>query len=258
MSRTIALLYGLVCYAVGFGGIAYAIGFLNNVVVPKSLDVGATTALSTALLVNVGLILLFGLQHSIMPRRSFKRALARVLPVWAERSLYVFASGAALAVIYAFWQPMPEVIWSVEAPTMRAALYGIQAFGWMLLVAATFMLDHFDLFGLRQVWAHVRGRPVEPLQFKTPALYRFVRHPIQLGVLVSFWATPEMTLGHLVFASAMSVYIVIALRFFEERDLLRDFGARYASYKEEVGMLMPRFPRTAKAYAQAQAQARAG
>lgn len=244
MSRSIALFYGLVCYLVGFGGLAYAMGFLNDIVVPRTLNEGLAGSLTTALVVNVGLVLLFGLQHSVMARRSFKRALARGFPAWAERSLYVLFSGVAFIVLYAFWQPLPGAVWTVEAPALRALLFGAQAFGWMVLVAATFMLNHFELFGLRQVWAHVRGRELEPSRFRTPGLYKFLRHPIQLGVLIAFWATPDMTLGHLVFAGAMTAYIVIALRFFEEPDLVRDFGDDYIAYRRQVGMLLPRLRRS--------------
>ncbi len=244
MSRSLALFYGLVCYLVGFGGLAYAMGFLNDIVVSRTLNGGVAGALAPALIVNIGLVLLFGLQHSVMARRSSKRVITRSIPAWAERSLYVFFSGAAFIALYALWQPLPEVVWTVEAPALRALLFGVQAFGWMVLVAATFMLNHFELFGLRQVWAHVQGREPGPSRFRTPGHYKFLRHPIQLGVLIAFWATPDLTLGHLVFAGAMTAYIVIALRFFEEPDLVKEFGDDYIAYRRQAGMFLPRLRRS--------------
>jgi len=243
MARIIASLYGLVCYLVGFGGLAYAMAFINDVVVPGTMNAGTSPSLAVALLVDVALVVLFGVQHSLMARGSFKRALSRVLPDWAERSLYVLLSGAAFIVLYVFWQPLPGFVWHVEAPALRLLLFGVQALGWALLVAATFMLDHLELFGLSQVRARLQGRAPDASSFRTPGLYRFVRHPIQLGVLIAFWATPDMTLGHLVFAASMTLYIVLALRWFEEPDLVAAFGDDYLAYRERVGMLLPRLRR---------------
>lgn len=239
-ARGIALLYGVLCYVIGFGGLAYAMAFLNDVLVPKTLNGEVAATGATAVLINVALVLLFGLQHSIMPRPWFKRALTRVLPAWAERSAYVCLSGVALIVLYVFWQPMPEVIWRAESPALRWALYGVQVLGWGVLVLATFMLNHFELFGLSQVWAFVRGRPRAASHFRTPGFYRRIRHPIQLGVMIAFLATPDLTHGHALFAGAFSIYILLALRCLEEPALRREFPEQYTTYQAQVPMLFPR------------------
>ena len=241
MSRILAFLYGALCYAIGFGSLVYAIGFLNNWLVPITIDGDLQSSGATAVAINLGLCMLFAIQHTVMARAGFKRALTRVLPAFAERSTYVLFSGLALVALYLFWQPMPATVWSLESPALRTLVFAVQAAGWGLLVAATFMLSHGELFGISQVAAYLRGTPLPPVVFKEPALYRFVRHPIQLGVLISFWATPDMSVGHLLLNVAISGYIYVALKFFEERDLVRQFGSTYTRYQRRVGMLFPRF-----------------
>ena len=248
MSRFLGLLYGFFSYALGLGSLVYAIFFLNNWLMPITIDggpdyEGAGAVTSTALLINLALCTLFAVQHSVMARKGFKRMLTRLLPNFAERSTYVLLTGVVLAVLYVFWQPMTETIWHVENPALRVALYALQAGGWTLLVAATFMLNHFELFGLTQVVAHARGQEAPLPFFREPGLYRFVRHPIQLGVLISFWANPDMSMGLLLLNVAISGYILVALRFFEEPALVREFGSRYIEYQNRVGMLLPRLRR---------------
>ncbi|MDF1700104.1 MAG: isoprenylcysteine carboxylmethyltransferase family protein [Planctomycetota bacterium] len=241
MSRIFGLLYGVICYAIGMGAITYLIFFLGGVFVPRTLDGGQAPALGVAVAVNVALLLLFALQHSVMPRRRFKTWLTRVVPPSCERSTYVLASGLALIVLYVGWQPMPGVVWSVEHEALRVALYILQGLGWTVLVAATFMLSHWELFGLAQVWAHVRGRSVPGPTFRMPGFYRHVRHPIQLGVLLGIWITPDMSAGRLLFCVAMTMYILAALVFLEEPDLVREFGDTYRRYRHRAGMLLPKF-----------------
>jgi protein-S-isoprenylcysteine O-methyltransferase Ste14 len=249
MSRIFGLVYGTLSYAIGLGSLVYAIFFLNNWLAPMTIDGGGGVALASGaagvLLINLVLCSLFAVQHSVMARRGFKRALTRLLPAFAERSTYVLFSGLVLVLLYLFWQPMPETIWHVETPAARVALYALQAAGWTLLVAATFMLSHTELFGLSQVLAHAKDAPLPAPRFREPGLYRFVRHPIQLGVLISFWATPDLSMGHLILNAAITGYIVVALRFFEEPDLVRQFGDTYRDYQDRVGMLLPRLRRRA-------------
>jgi protein-S-isoprenylcysteine O-methyltransferase Ste14 len=237
MGRIITLVYGVCSYAVFFLSFLYAIGFLGNVVVPKSLDSGPTGPLGTALLVDMGLLALFAVQHSVMARPAFKRLLTRVVSPAAERSTYVMASSAALILLFWQWQPLGGTVWEVEHPAGRAVLYGGFAIGWALVLAATFVINHFDLFGLRQTWRHFRGLPQEPLPFVTPILYRIVRHPLYVGWLLAFWSTPTMTLTHLLFAAVTTAYILVAIQL-EERDLM-DAHPEYAVYRRRVPMLVP-------------------
>lgn len=241
MSRAFGLAYGVFAYAIGFGSLAYAALFLNNIIAPRTIDAGAAPSLAVALAVNLGLAMVFAVQHSLMPRKTFKRWLTKMIPAYAERSTYVLASGLALIVLYLFWQPMPQTVWSLEGDGLRMAVWSLQGFGWVFLIAATFMLSHTELFGLKQVWAHAKGQPVAAPHFRMPGLYRFVRHPIQVGVLIIFWSTPDMSLGRLILCSAITGYVVVALVFFEEPDLIREFGDTYRGYRKRVGMLFPKF-----------------
>lgn len=242
MKRISVFVYGVVAYGAFFATFLYAIGFVGNLLVPKSIDAAPTVPLAQALLVNTLLLGIFALQHSIMARPAFKRLLTRVIPEPAERSTYVLASSLALIGLFVFWQPIGGVVWDVQDPIARAVLYGLFAFGWALVLITTFIINHFDLFGLRQVWLYLRGKPYTRLQFVTPGPYRIVRHPLYVGWLFAFWATPTMTAAHLFFAVVTTAYILIAIRL-EERDLVGEHGRSYANYRRRVPMLIPRLSR---------------
>ncbi|HVK52478.1 MAG TPA: isoprenylcysteine carboxylmethyltransferase family protein [Pseudoxanthomonas sp.] len=238
MKRTGILLYGLACYAVFFATFLYAIGFVGNLWVPKAMDSPRETSLGLALLIDLGLLSLFALQHSVMARPGFKRAWTRLIPESAERSTYTLLSSLALILLFWQWRPLGGVVWDVHNPVGRALLYAGFAFGWGLVLVATFLINHFDLFGLRQVWLQFRGRDYRPLPFKTPGPYRVVRHPLYVGWFFAFWCTPTMTLTHLLFALMTTAYILVAIRL-EERDLVAALP-EYSEYRKQVPMLLPR------------------
>ncbi|MFI5456080.1 MAG: methanethiol S-methyltransferase [Isosphaerales bacterium] len=238
MSRTLALAYGVASYLAFLAAFLYAAGFAGNLLVPKSMDSGPKDSLPVAVLVDLLLIGLFATPHSVMARPAFKRWWTRFVPPPLERSTYVLASSLLLGFLFWQWRPIPSVVWQVENAVGRLLLHAVFWTGWTIVLVSTFLIDHFDLFGLRQVYLYAAGRPYTPVGFKTSGLYRYVRHPIMLGFLLAFWATPAMTLGHLLFAAATTVYILVALQF-EERDLVSFHGERYQAYQKQAGMLLP-------------------
>lgn len=236
--RVATFVYGLLCYLVFFGTFLYAIGFIGDVMVPKSIDSGRTAPLGEALLINAALLTLFAVQHSTMARPWFKKMWTRIVPTQVERSTYVLLSSVLLILLFLLWEPIGGVVWKVEQPALRAVLYGLFALGFGLVLISTFLINHFDLFGLRQVYLYLLGKPYTQLRFGTPILYRHVRHPLYLGWLFAFWATPTMTIAHLVFAIATTAYIFLAIQF-EEKDLIDMFGEEYKRYKQKVPMIVP-------------------
>jgi protein-S-isoprenylcysteine O-methyltransferase Ste14 len=238
LQRTAVLLYGVVSYAIFFATFCYAAGFVGNFLVPKSMDSPVTDPFGLALAVNAGLLALFAVQHSVMARPVFKRWLARFLPEAAERSTYVLLSSLALIFLFVEWRPMGGVVWRVENQPLVGLLHAGFAFGWLLVLVTTFLINHFDLFGLRQSWKYFRGLPYRPLSFVTPGPYKFVRHPLYVGWLFAFWCTPTMTVAHLVFAIATTGYILVAIQL-EERDLIAHHGAEYIEYRKRTPMIIP-------------------
>jgi protein-S-isoprenylcysteine O-methyltransferase Ste14 len=241
----LAVAYGGACYLVFLTVFLYTIGFVGNLVVPTSLDTGSPPAPAEAVLVDLLLLGLFAVPHSVMARPGFKRWWTQLVPPAVERSTYVLASSLLLALLCWQWRPLPEIIWQVQQPMAVALLWGLFGIGWLVALLSTFLIDHFDLFGLRQVYLYATNTPYAPPLFRTRALYRLVRHPIMLGFLIAFWATPVLTRGHLLFAGMMTLYILIGV-FLEERDLTRAFGSAYEKYREQVPMLVPWIGKGAK------------
>ncbi len=239
MSRWLVFVYGLIAYLLFLAVFVYAIGFLGNFGVPRSIDSGEPGPLSTALLINGLLLAVFAVQHSVMARPAFKQWLTRFIPQPAERSTYVMASNLALILLFWQWRPIEGTIWNVTHPLGEAVLYSLFGLGWLTVFVATCLISHFDLFGMRQVWFYLRGQEYPPVPFSMPGPYRFVRHPLYVGWLLAFWATPTMTVAHLVFAIGTTAYILVAIQL-EERDLLAAHGDSYAAYRRSVPMLVPR------------------
>jgi protein-S-isoprenylcysteine O-methyltransferase Ste14 len=253
MKRTAILLFGLLTYGVFFATFLYLVAFTGNLqatglatlipalpaLVPHSVDIGGTpTPALAAVLINLGLVAAFGLQHSVMARLGFKAWLKRHLPASAERSVYVLLASLVLMLLFWQWRPLPELLWSASSTAAQAFGWIVFACGFGLVLLSTFLIDHFDLFGLRQVWQQFTGRVPTPHKFVTPLIYRLVRHPLYLGFLLALWGGPTMSIGHALFAGALTVYILIAIQL-EERDLVRELGERYVSYRKQVPMLVP-------------------
>ena len=238
MKKLSILIYGILAYVGFLGVLVYAIGFIGNFAVSNSLDAMTSITFSQALMINLGLLAAFSLQHSGMARKGFKAWITQFIPKSAERSTYVLLSNFAMILLFVFWQPMGGVIWSVESSLTKTVMITLYMFGWSLVVISTFLIEHFELFGLKQVWYQFKGQSLPKAKFVSPALYRYVRHPMYVGWIVVFWAATTMTVAHLIFALLCTAYIVIAIRF-EEKDLNDELGEAYSNYQREVPMLIP-------------------
>jgi methanethiol S-methyltransferase len=238
MSRFIAFLYGLASYVAFFVAILYAIGFLSGLVVPKSIDTGTAGPIAEAFIINLLLMSVFAVQHSVMARRGFKQWWTQFVPKSVERSTYVLFSSLALIVLFWQWRPIPAVVWHIDDPQIAIAIIGLSFAGWVIVLTSTFLINHFELFGLHQVANNLAGREMPTPHFRTPLYYKFVRHPIYLGFIIAFWVAPTMTVGHLLFAAVTTAYIFVGI-LLEERDLVDVFGDDYRRYKDRVSMLVP-------------------
>jgi len=239
MARILAFLYGAVVYVLFLGTFLYAIGFVTGLPVPKTIDGGAVVPIEQAIIINVLLMSLFAVQHSIMARQGFKRWWTRFVSPAVERSTFVLAATLALMLLLWQWRPIPMIVWETTDPMAVVALTGLSLVGWLIVLASTFMINHFELFGLHQVVNNLAGREMGNARFKTPMLYKLVRHPIYLGFIIAFWAAPVMTAGHFLFAAVTTAYIFVGIML-EERDLVAQFGDEYRRYRERVGMLVPK------------------
>ena len=238
-ARLLTLCYGGIAYLIFLGTFLYAVGFVSQYVVPKNINTGPAAPLMTALLTNLVLMSIFAIQHSGMARQGFKKLFARVASPAIERSTYVLLASLSLILLFWQWQPMPAVVWHIDNPVLAGIATAGGAIGWLIVLYSTFLISHFELFGLTQVVSHFAGRMVEPMKFKTPGLYRLIRHPIYLGFIIAFWSAPTMTVGHLLFAAVTTAYIFVGI-YLEERDLVAMFGDEYRHYRDRVAMLLPR------------------
>ena len=238
MSRFLGLLYGVAAYLVFLVTFLYAIGFVEGLIVPKAIDSGTVVPLAEALVVNLLLLSLFAVQHSVMARKPFKAWLTRYIPKSVERSSYVLLASLALALLLWQWRPLPDLVWQIAHPQLALAVMVMSFVGWLLVLTSTFLINHFELFGLSQVIRSLMGRDTPAARFRTPLLYKVVRHPIYLGFIIAFWAAPTMTVGHLMFAAVTTAYIFVGIAL-EERDLIAEFGDEYRRYRARVAMLLP-------------------
>src|SRR6185503_16851876 len=238
MGPILALAYGVAAYFVFLCTFLYAIGFVSGIVVPKTVDTGSPGPIGEALVIDVLLLSLFAVQHSVMARKPFKRWLTQFVPASIERSTYVLLASLALILVFWQWRPIPAVVWEAANPALAMALLGLSLLGWLIVLLSTFLINHFELFGLQQVLLNMTGKDAAEPRFRTPLLYKLVRHPLYLGFIIAFWATPVMTAGHLLFALVTTVYILVAIAL-EERDLIDLFGDEYRRYRQRVAMLVP-------------------
>jgi protein-S-isoprenylcysteine O-methyltransferase Ste14 len=243
MSRAATLIFAILAYAIFIATFLYLIVFVGDFsLASRTVDVGPQAPVGLAVVIDLALIALFGLQHSVMARQGFKRWWTGIVPAPAERSVYVLSASIALMILFLWWRPIPAIVWNVTNPALSDLIWALFWIGWATVLLSTFLINHFELFGLQQAWLNMRGRQAEPPRFRKPLLYKWVRHPLYLGFFLAFWATPEMTAGHLLLALGVSVYMLIAIRY-EERDLVGMFGKDYENYRADVGMLTPRFRR---------------
>jgi methanethiol S-methyltransferase len=238
MKRILAFLFGIVAYVVFLGSFLYALGFVEGLYVPKTIDSGPVGPVGEAVLIDLLALTIFAVQHSGMARKPFKQWLTRYMPVAIERSLYVLLASLSLVLLFWLWRPIPTIVWQVTEPTLAGGLVALSMLGWFLVLISTFLISHFELFGLSQVMQNLMKRELAPAQFRTPALYKIVRHPIYLGFIIAIWATPVMTVGHLLFAVGTAGYILLGIAL-EERDLVAQFGDDYRRYRHRVAMLVP-------------------
>lgn len=238
MGKLVAFLYGIVAYLAFAVVIVYAIGFVTGLMVPKTINSGPASPLVESIVINIVLLTIFALQHSVMARPQFKKWWTTIVPKSVERSTYVLLASLALALVFWQWRPLPGVVWEAKDPTIAASLLYLGLFGWVLVFISTFMINHFELFGLHQVANNLTGNSMPPMKFKTPMLYNVVRHPIYLGFIIFVWATPTMTAGHLLFAAVVTAYIFVGIAL-EEHDLIEVFGDEYRRYRRRVAMIVP-------------------
>lgn len=239
MGKIISFIYGIIAYLIFLIGILYAIGFVGNFIVPKSIDSGTEATFWTALLVNVLLLSIFATQHSVMARPAFKKWITGVISPAIERSTYVLLSSLALLLIYWQWQPISTIVWKAENETIAMIITGVFFFGWLVVFLSTFMINHFELFGLKQIFDNLKNKLTENPKFQTNFFNKIVRHPIMLGFIIAFWATPLMTVGHLIFSITTTAYIIVAVKYFEEKDLRKSIGKEYEDYQNRVPMIIP-------------------
>ncbi|MCC7047827.1 MAG: isoprenylcysteine carboxylmethyltransferase family protein [Alphaproteobacteria bacterium] len=238
MRKFLALAYGVIAYVLFLGVFLYAVGFAEGIVVPKTIDTGTVGPAGQAFVVNLLLLSAFAVQHSVMARKGFKRWWTRIVPPAIERSTYVLVASIILAAVFYHWRPIPTVVWQIADPTAAMAVMGLSFLGWLLVLLSTFLINHFELFGLHQVALNAMGRSATEPRFRTPLLYKLVRHPLYLGFIIAFWAAPVMTVGHLMFAAVTTGYILVGIAL-EERDLVETFGNEYRHYRQRVSMLVP-------------------